>query len=355
MSNSDKGKRIDIEGFEDDNEEQEQGEHEEGEYEEGEHSGEFEEEEHSGEFEEEEKEHEDLEQTNNTFNKHTTQTMQSVTSNDPNFPYTRQEYVFLTKLNERAERYEECIEYAIKYIMMSPVLNREERVVFCSAFRNQIYSKRNSWRFLNSLEKRERKNMSLNLNNNKEKENKSKENTNNTTTKDKENPTSIVNPEAIKEIRLKIEAEINKIVDTIQNLLDDFLIPHSIKPEEQVFYLKLKADYFRYKAEYSVNEEQSLALELADRCYNDAYLTAEEELPVSSTSRLGLALNFSIFYYEQMDRKEDALMIARNMFDSAYKIIEELEKNRAKDAILIIQILKENLILWNNEREEKEQ
>ena len=44
------------------------------------------------------------------------------------------------------------------------------------------------------------------------------------------------------------------------------------------FYLRLKGDYFRYIAEYSNGK---------------AF-----DLPIVNTTRLGLALNFSVFYYE---------------------------------------------------------
>jgi len=35
------------------------------------------------------------------------------------------------------------------------------------------------------------------------------------------------------------------------------------------------------------------------------------------------------------------------------KIIDELDKNKSKDTLLIIQLIKENLNLWNNDNEEE--
>jgi hypothetical protein len=37
------------------------------------------------------------------------------------------------------------------------------------------------------------------------------------------------------------------------------------------------------------------------------------------------------------------------------KVLDDLEKSKAKDTLLIIQLLKENLILWNNEMNEEEE
>jgi hypothetical protein len=37
------------------------------------------------------------------------------------------------------------------------------------------------------------------------------------------------------------------------------------------------------------------------------------------------------------------------------KVLDDLEKSKAKETLLIIQLLKENLILWNNEMNEEEE
>ena len=37
------------------------------------------------------------------------------------------------------------------------------------------------------------------------------------------------------------------------------------------------------------------------------------------------------------------------------KVLDDLEKSKAKETLLIIQLLKENLILWSNEMNEEEE
>jgi hypothetical protein len=145
-----------------------------------------------------------------------------------------------------------------------------------------------------------------------------------------------------------------KICDDIQNVLDKYLVPNSKDSENKVFYLKLKGDYYRYRAEFSSGGENEKATELAEKAYKDAYEIAETDIPISNSTRLGLALNFSVFYYEIRMLKEEACMIAKNAFEEAIKILDDLEKSKAKDTILIIQLLKENLILWNNEMNDEE-
>ena len=44
---------------------------------------------------------------------------------------------------------------------------------------------------------------------------------------------------------------------------------------------------------------------------------SEESLPITSIVRIGLAVNFSIFYYENRGMLEEAISIGRLCFDDA--------------------------------------
>jgi len=118
--------------------------------------------------------------------------------------------------------------------------------------------------------------------------------------------------------------------------------------------MKLKADYYRYKAEISKGSEREISVDLAEQAYNEAYMMAEEQLPITSLVRVGLSLNFSIFYYEHKGLLEEAIMIARSCFDDAIKMVDEVEIDKSKDYILLVHILKENVIFWNTEKAEEE-
>ena len=56
----------------------------------------------------------------------------------------------------------------------------------------------------------------------------------------------------VKTYKNTIESELTGICQTLLDLLDDHLIPNSTSEEGKVFFLKMKADYFRYVAEYAV-------------------------------------------------------------------------------------------------------
>lgn len=65
--------------------------------------------------------------------------------------------------------------------------------------------------------------------------------------------------------------------------------------------------------------------------------------------KLGLALNFSVFYYEIMDSPCEACELAKKAFDDAMSVAETLREDQFKDSTLIMQLLRDNLTLWKAE------
>ena len=238
--------------------------------------------------------------------------------------YTREEYIYLAKLYERAERFPDMVKSINKFVELDPKLTKDERNILSSGFKNIISNKRASLRLLNSMEKKEEKK--------------------------KSNQT--VN---IKLVKNNIEKELTEICNEIQLIIDKYLIPNSSDSETKVFFLKLKGDYYRYKCEFALGKEFDYACSKAEQVYKEAYDLANKDIQISSSTRLGLALNYSVFFYEIKGLKEEACNIAKNAFDEAMKVLDDLEKSKPKDTILIIQLLKENLILWSSEMNEEEE
>ena len=67
--------------------------------------------------------------------------------------------------------------------------------------------------------------------------------------------------------------------------------------------------------------------------------------------RLGLALNFRVFYYEIKQNPNKACTMARNAFDEAIADLDNVDDEFYKDATLIMQLLRDNLTLWTEEVE----
>lgn len=59
--------------------------------------------------------------------------------------------------------------------------------------------------------------------------------------------------------------------------------------------------------------------------------------------RLGLALNFSVFYYEINNAPAEACTLAKAAFDDAIAELDTLNEESYKDSTLIMQLLRDNL------------
>lgn len=67
-----------------------------------------------------------------------------------------------------------------------------------------------------------------------------------------------------------------------------------------------KGDYHRYKAEFATGNDRKEAAENSLVAYKAANDIALTELPSTHPIRLGLALNFSVFYYEILNSPDRA-------------------------------------------------
>merc|ERR1711920_480598 len=154
-----------------------------------------------------------------------------------------------------------------------------------------------------------------------------------------------------KEYCKKVETELQKICDTILGLLDGNLIGKASNGESKVFYQKMKADYYRYIAEFRDGDEKSKASESARKAYQEAANVAEKDLPVTHPIRLGLALNYSVFMYEVLGNPDDACKMARTAFEDAIAELDNVAEESYKDSTLIMQLLRDNLTLWTSDQE----
>merc|ERR1711953_762552 len=142
------------------------------------------------------------------------------------------------------------------------------------------------------------------------------------------------------------------ICDTILGLLDGNLISKATTGESKVFYQKMKADYYRYIAEFSDGEAKSRAAEQARLAYDEAQKVAEKDLAVTHPIRLGLALNFSVFQYEVLNKPDDACKMARTAFEDAIAELDNVAEDSYKDSTLIMQLLRDNLTLWTSDQDD---
>ncbi len=147
------------------------------------------------------------------------------------------------------------------------------------------------------------------------------------------------------EYKAKIEKELSRLCEDIIKAVNDYSIKRATTPESKAFYLKMIGDYYRYIAECVKGDKLAEVTQKALEFYTQANEVAKE-LPSYNSTRLGLSLNFSVFYYELKNDSKKACELAQEALDGAKADIESMDNDEARDAISIVELLKENLDLW---------
>ena len=68
---------------------------------------------------------------------------------------TREENVYMSKLSEQAERYEDMVKYMKEVATQNPDLSTEERNLLSVAYKNAVGARRTAWRAISALEQKE--------------------------------------------------------------------------------------------------------------------------------------------------------------------------------------------------------
>merc|ERR1712190_640897 len=224
------------------------------------------------------------------------------------------------KLAEQAERYEEMVQYMKTATTVAAAdLTLEERNLLSVAYKNVVGARRASLRIIGSIEAKEMSKQSE-------------------------------HQSLVKTYKSKVEEELNHICLDILQLLEARLIKPELDPEPKVFYQKMKADYFRYLAEFADGDTKKEHSEEAEKAYKTATAAALNLAPTHPI-RLGLALNYSVFLYEVQSKHTEACTLAKQAFDEAIAELDTLDEESYKDSTLIMQLLRDNLTLWTSDND----
>nr|QCS61121.1 14-3-3 protein zeta [Onchidium reevesii] len=231
-----------------------------------------------------------------------------------------EQLVTFAKLAEQAERYDDMARAMRKVTELEGKLTQEKRNLLSVAYKNVVGARRSSWRVICMIEQK--------AENEKRKD-------------------------IAKEFRTKVEGELDSTCNEVLGLLEKHLITDDCSDEEKVFYLKMRGDYWRYIAEYKAEQgaERSAAITNAEEAYSKAMDHARNNMPSTHPNRLGLALNYSVFYYEILNSPDKACNLAKEAFDEAISDLEKLHENDCKDSTLIMQLLRDNLTLWTSDNQ----
>ncbi|XP_044981163.1 putative 14-3-3-like protein GF14-H isoform X4 [Hordeum vulgare subsp. vulgare] len=234
----------------------------------------------------------------------------------------RGKVVCMAKLAEQAERYDDMVDFMKKLARMDVDMSAEERHLFSVGFKNTIGARRASWRILSSLEQKVTKGEQAG--------------------------------QMISVYRKRVEDELRMVCNEILSIIAIHCLPLANTGENVVFFYKMKGDYYRYLAEFSTGTEKKSAADQSLMAYQHAMVVASTELSPAHPVRLGLALNFSVFFYEIMNCHQRACQVARQAFDEATTEINSAGMDGHNDSTLMMQLLNDNLALWKSELTEGE-
>lgn len=243
--------------------------------------------------------------------------------------FAREDFLYLAKMAEQCERYDEMLGFVRKFVAMTEtIMTPEEKHVFAAAYKNAVGNRRAEIRVLTVIEQKEQRKGNM-------------------------NEEVLGNIGKYKKI---IEGELVNLCYELISLIDDKLIQMSKSHNNEIYFKKMKGDYYRYLAELmSDSEDNTTIIDSCTKCYAEANMHARSLLPPTHPLRLGLQLNMSVFEYEIQQRPNVAIQIATQALDEAFANIDKIKEENFKESTLIMQLLRDNLTLWNPENTNQEQ
>ncbi|KAG5441532.1 14-3-3 class protein [Clonorchis sinensis] len=223
----------------------------------------------------------------------------------------------IAKLAEHAERFTDMAAAMKKFTELKKPLSNDERNLFSVAYKNVVGARRSAWRVITSIKNKD--------------------------SEDEKSPTN--------ELRRKIENELEQVCKEVLNILEKNSLPSETTDDGLVFYHKMKGDYYRYLAEVQTGDKRNESVQKSHQAYEEATEKAKQSLSETHPIRLGLALNYSVFYYEIENNPDKACELAKSAFDNAISRLDQIKDESYKDSTLIMQLLRDNLTLWTSERE----
>ncbi|OHS94911.1 14-3-3 protein [Tritrichomonas foetus] len=229
---------------------------------------------------------------------------------------------FMARVGDQAERYPDVVKAIKEIIDIDPKLTADERNLLSVAYKALTGSRRSALRTVSAF-------------------------------LDDESIKAIPERTAkLTDLKNRLVKELDDYCQELITLTDSKLLPAADDAATKVFYEKLKADYYRYSVEFKPEAERKDGSDKAKVAYESAMSIATAELTKANPAYLGLALNYSVFLYEIIGMKQEAIELADKSFKEAVDLLDELGEDEYSEATLILQLLKDNVTLWTEEQGE---
>ena len=251
-------------------------------------------------------------------------------------------YVFKAALAWKAGQIEDMKKFVKKAVELNPVLSGRVRKMLSMAYKRVVDDRREGWKIVYHTE----------LN------------------------SSEADARVVSEYRKHLQANVDELCTEMLELLDGRLLPVlptvgevqctcegrvilkngaelSNKRElicDRAYYLKMRADYLRYKVELLRLDDpnRDAMLKNIDEAYGTAHLEAVE-LGIGHPMVLGIALNWSVFYYEIHHDVSIAIFMAETAYDVAMPLLHTLTYDDYCKSDMILKLIQKNIVSWTGD------
>jgi hypothetical protein len=117
--------------------------------------------------------------------------------------------------------------------------------------------------------------------------------------------------QALHDYRKKLFRELSIVCYEMIGLLSRQLIPRANMFDDQIYYLMLTADCYRYISENCDESDKWEPTNSANETYEQTVQVARDHLAPYNPVLLNAILNFTVFTYQILGRRDDAIRDAR--------------------------------------------
>ena len=234
---------------------------------------------------------------------------------------SRDELIFLAKICEQTERFEDMLDHMKKVAYLDQELSIDERNLLTLAYHMVISARRTALRVTNRTQTLEEAKNSKYL-------------------------------PLLRDYKEKIEKELNKYCDDYIELMDNRLIPLAKDNHiSKVFFLSTKGSILGLKVEFSNSESYNTYLDAAWQSFESALQVGRENLHPRKPQYLQALLNTTTFLVTHKKDKSVPIALMRKAIEEADQYLQDhpvdpIEANSEhRDSVDILTILSQTLQL----------
>ena len=223
----------------------------------------------------------------------------------------------LVRTAEQLERWTDMVMFMKQYVGMNAHLSPDDRVVFAATYKQRIRPIRNHLAFLDILIGHLNSKQKYGL------------------------------ADQVRHYRMGVLGELQSVCKDCADVVDNELFPATQSFDDQIFYLWLKGDVYRYVCEFTTDKDTWNPTKTALDCYERALDMARRHLMPVNPMVLNLVMNYCVFIEQIMGRKDDAIAETKKLLASIQETVEDNGKEVVTDeAREIIKRIRANVDIW---------